>query len=277
MSPMRGYVKQTIYQKIPVQIYKHTDTKDRYPPPGQCARQESELSIFRYTWVKLTINPPPHPKYHSEPKAVHGIQLYILQNGQLIGIYKEIPVQINRQLSPSPIRNCQSTESTLHCPMSPMRTHLKWSTNRNISGNKSADKLTIIPPPPISNCQSTESTLCCPMSPMRTHLKQSTNRNISGNTSADKLMIIPPSYDPPSPIWNCQSTESTLHCPMSPMRTHLKQSTNKNISGKEISPLPPFHHNFTDLIFRCSGLPAHTANCPPNIWVYQYQYIVFAK
>ena len=100
MLPMRGYVKQTIYQKIPVQIYKHTDTKDRYPP-GQCARWESELSIFRYTWVKLTINPHP-PKYHSEPKAVHGIQLYILQNGQLIGIYKEIPVQINRQLSPLP-------------------------------------------------------------------------------------------------------------------------------------------------------------------------------
>ena len=75
--------------------------------------------------------------------------------------------------------------------------------------------------------------------------------------------LSPPSYDPPSPIWNCQSTESTLHCPMSPMRAHLKQSTNKNISGKEISPLPPFHHNFTDLIFRCSGLPAHTADCPP--------------
>ena len=82
---------------------------------------------------------------------------------------------------------------------------------------------------------------------------------------------------PPSPIWNCQSTESTLHCPMSPMRAHSKQSTNKNISGKEISPLPPFHHNFTDLIFRCSGLPAHTADCPPNMWVYQYQYIVFTK
>ena len=77
MSPIRGYVKQTIYQKIPVQIYKHKDTKHRYPPQGQCARRESELSIFRYTWVKLTINPP--HKYHSEPKAVHGIQLYILQ------------------------------------------------------------------------------------------------------------------------------------------------------------------------------------------------------
>ena len=59
MSLIRGYVKQTIYQKIPVQIYKHKDTKHRYPPlQGQCARRESELSIFRYTWVKLTMNPP---------------------------------------------------------------------------------------------------------------------------------------------------------------------------------------------------------------------------
>ena len=31
--------------------------------------------------------------------------------------------------------------------MLPMRTHVKWSTNRNISENTSADKLTIIPPP----------------------------------------------------------------------------------------------------------------------------------
>ena len=46
-----------------------------------------------------------------------------------------------------PMQNCQSTESTLHCPISPMRTHLKWSTNRNIAGNTSADKLTINPPP----------------------------------------------------------------------------------------------------------------------------------
>ena len=38
MSLIRGYVKQTIYQKIPVQIYKHKDTKHRYPPQGQCAR-----------------------------------------------------------------------------------------------------------------------------------------------------------------------------------------------------------------------------------------------
>ena len=30
-------------------------------------------------------------------------------------------------------------------------------------------------------------------------------------------------------IWNCKSTEWTLHCSMSPMRAHLKQSTNKNI------------------------------------------------
>ena len=30
MLPMRGYLKQTIYKEIPVQIYKHTDTKDRY-------------------------------------------------------------------------------------------------------------------------------------------------------------------------------------------------------------------------------------------------------
>ena len=104
MLPIRGYVKQTIYQKIPVQIYKHTYTKHRYPPspPGQCARWESKLSIFRYTLVKLTINNPTLPKYHTEPKAVHGIQLYILQNSQLIWIYQEIPMHINRQLSPSP-------------------------------------------------------------------------------------------------------------------------------------------------------------------------------
>ena len=35
--------------------------------------------------------------------------------------------------------------------------------------------------------------------------------------------------------------------------------------------------NFTDLIFRFSGLHAHTADWPPHMWVDQYQYIVFAK
>ena len=37
-----------------------------------------------------------------------------------------------------------------------------------------------------------------------------------------KLMIDPP-------IWNCQSTEWTLCCSMSPMRAHSKWSTNKKI------------------------------------------------
>ena len=35
--------------------------------------------------------------------------------------------------------------------------------------------------------------------------------------------------DRPPPIWNCQSTEWTLCFSMSPMRAHLKQSTNKKI------------------------------------------------
>ena len=43
-------------------------------PPGKPARQESQLSLVRYTWVKLMMNPP----YHSEAKAGNGIQLYIL-------------------------------------------------------------------------------------------------------------------------------------------------------------------------------------------------------
>ena len=86
----RQFIRKYQCRCINIQIPK-TDIKNRISLPGQCARPESELSIFRFIWVKLTINPP---KYHSEPKAVHGIQLYILQNGQLIGIYKEIPVQI---------------------------------------------------------------------------------------------------------------------------------------------------------------------------------------
>ena len=70
-EPIRNGQLIGIYKEIPVQIYKHTDTKDRYKekvsftwvkltiyPPGKCARPESELSIFRFTWVKLIINPP---------------------------------------------------------------------------------------------------------------------------------------------------------------------------------------------------------------------------
>ena len=74
--------------------------------------------------------------------------------------------------------------------------------------------------------------------------------------------------------------------------------------GPHHPPVSNLHDNFTDLIFRFSGLPAHTADCPPWyqtwqlyrsefsdiqiylltlpidppwIWVYQYQYIVFVK
>ena len=81
-------MKQTIYQKIPVQIYKHTDTKHRYPP---WVNVPDERVNFQFSDT---------PGY-----AVHGIQLYILQNSQLIQIYQEIPVQINRQLSPLPHSN----------------------------------------------------------------------------------------------------------------------------------------------------------------------------
>ena len=107
MLPIKGYMRQTIYQKIPVQICKHTYTKHRYPPQVNVPDERVNCPIFRYTWVKLTINPTPPltptlPKYHSEPKVVHGIQLYILQNSQLIWIYQEIPVHINIQLSPLP-------------------------------------------------------------------------------------------------------------------------------------------------------------------------------
>ena len=35
-------------------------------------------------------------------------------------------------------------------------------------------------------------------------------------------------------IWNCQSSEWTLHFSMQSMRAHLKQSTNRKI--KEMSP-----------------------------------------
>ena len=62
-----------------------------------------------------------------------------------------------------------------------------------------------------------------------------------------KLMIIPlPS--PSLPIWNCQSSEWTLHFSMWSMRAHTKQSTNRKISGNvsvtpgksyDIPPSPP--------------------------------------
>ena len=48
-------------------------------------------------------------------------------------------------------------------------------------------------------------------------------------------------------------------------------------TDKEPPPVSNLHDNFTDLIFRFSGLPAHTADWPPHMWVKLYQYIVFAK
>ena len=122
--------------------------------------------IFRFTRVKLTINPPfKTARALSQLFAVQCHQWEPVRNGQLIRIYKEgnipsPPFETARALSrlftvqchqwepiwngqliriykegnipPSPIWNCQSTEWTLHFSMWPMRAHSKQSTNKNI-------------------------------------------------------------------------------------------------------------------------------------------------
>ena len=69
----------------------------------------AQLNIFefifvRFTWVKLMINPPPieTARALSELYALQCHQWELIQNGQLIGIYKEIPVQRKWWLSPLP-------------------------------------------------------------------------------------------------------------------------------------------------------------------------------
>ena len=52
----RQFIRKYQCRYINIQIPK-TDIRNRISPPGQCARQESELSIFRYTLVKFTITP----------------------------------------------------------------------------------------------------------------------------------------------------------------------------------------------------------------------------
>ena len=51
---------------------------------------------------------------------------------------------------------------------------------------------------------------------------------------------------------------------------NLKQAQIFRFTQVKLTINPPvsnLHDNFTDLIFRFSGLPAHTADCPPHMWV----------
>ena len=74
----------------------------------------------------------------SELFAFQCWQWETIQNSQLIRKYKKMSgwPQVNLTIDP-PVQNCQRTEWTLHCSMSPMRGHSKQSTNKKISGNVS--------------------------------------------------------------------------------------------------------------------------------------------
>ena len=139
-----------------------------------------EFIFARFTQVKLTIIPLPPFKTAralSELFAVQCHQWEHIRNSQLIGIYKEIPVQINWWLSPLPIIPLPPFETARALSqLFTVQCH-QWEPIQN-SQLIGIDKEGNIPPPPIQNCQRTEWTLCCSMWPMRAHSKQSTNRKI---------------------------------------------------------------------------------------------------
>ena len=161
------------------------------------------------------------------------VQLDPIWNSQLIGRYKE--------MSPgeSYIWNCQSTEWTLRFSMWSMRPHLKQSTNRKISRNVTRWILQYNPPFETGRAQSELFTFQCgqweliwnsqligrykEMSPGKSYgqLDPIWNSQLIGRY---KEMSPGESY-----IWNCQTTEWTLHFSMQSMRAHLKQSTNRKI------------------------------------------------
>ena len=131
------------YKEIPVQR-KHVDTKGmQIPkadgPPLETARALSDLYAFQCCqWVPIRnsqiigrYKEIPVQRKHVDTK---GSQLMIRK-------YKEIPAYIRLQIpkadSPPPGWNCQSSEWSLHYSMLSMSTHLKQSNNRKISGNTS--------------------------------------------------------------------------------------------------------------------------------------------
>ena len=106
-------------------------------------------------------------------------------------------------------------------------------------------------PPQFETVRATEWTLCFSMQSMWAHLKQSTNWKTIKKCQKSELFAFQCSqwelfwnsqligrYKEMSPgesynisplVWNCQSTDWTLHFSMWSMRAHLKQSTNRKI------------------------------------------------
>ena len=87
--------------------------------------------IFRFTQVKLTIDPPPETaRALSEIFAVQCHQLEPIQNGQLIRKYKEIPVHIETIEIPKaddPLGEICQTTVWLHlCSMLLMIAKVRW-------------------------------------------------------------------------------------------------------------------------------------------------------
>ena len=99
-------------------------------------KQEQNLKqaqIFRFTQVKLMMAPPFKTAWaQSELFTFQCDQWEPIRNSQLIGKYKDVSfTQVKLMIYP-PVRNCQTTEWTLHFSMWPMRAHLKQSTNKKI-------------------------------------------------------------------------------------------------------------------------------------------------
>ena len=193
----------------------------------------------------------------SELFAFQCSQWELIWNSQLIGRYKE--------MSPgeSYIWNWQSTEWTLCFSMRSMRAHLKQSTNRKISRNVTRWILRYNPPFETGRAQSELFTFQCgqweliwnsqligrykEMSPGESYgqLDPIWNSQLIGRykemSPGESYGQLDPiwnsqligRYKEVSPgesyIWNCQSTEWTLHFSMWSMRAHLKQSTNRKI------------------------------------------------
>ena len=108
---------------------------------------------------------------------------------------------------PSPHLKLLDKKVTATCSILSMTTHSKQSFDEKVTG----DVL-----PPKWNCQWKWSNSVC-------------IHTINENPFETVIWWETDRWCPPSPIWNCQSTEWSLCCSMWSMRAHLKQSTYKKI------------------------------------------------
>ena len=236
-EPIRNSQLIRKYKEIPVQIYRDTDTKDRWTPPVNTARAQSDLftvqccqwdskadgppwwtlpehrvisSLFNVvSETQRQMDPPVNTvRAQSDLFTVHcchwdsqadGPPQSTLPEHRVISALFNVVSETQRQMDP-PGEHCQSTEWSLHCSILSVRLKGRWTPQSILSEHRVISSLFTV-------VIETHRQMDPPVNNARAQSDLCTVQCCQWDSKAD---------GPPSQY--CQSTEWSLHCSLLSLR-----------------------------------------------------------